>query len=483
MIQKIFYNNSKDAILVFFYISLSTTLFTFYYDQTEISYIGKFFAKNNELSAFIGDNSVNILFNFLVGNYFNIFDSYIFYIFLTVFYISIISIVVNLYLNELNYSTSKKLIFISIFFICNQSLYSGSYLISGIQPKSFSYILLISSITFLIKEKFKTSFYLIFIASLFHPSVGLIGVLIFLYPQTIKSTYQEFKNHEKILILISGLAYFYFLLNELVLQNDPILYTSDIQSSEYLVKFRFDHHLIPFDSFENGFFNDLNWKIGFYSLIFILFSLLIVQKYDNFEKPILIKSLNILCITQLFLFFLHYQLEFSKPLLSFPYRSSTIILFLYLSIIIKLISKDILVSLLLVTTSIFYLTNSINTVVKESNINKQKIAFVRDLSNLIPSNQHYSVILTPEYSTYLFWSIEMETGIPQYTSFKHAPLNLDSVPEWNIRLEKKFNFLNDSQCNLFDDYNILYIFDENSHDCGNIIGSLNNGWYLFENLK
>ena len=168
MIQKIFYNNSKDAILVFFYISLSTTLFTFYYDQTEISYIGKFFAKNNELSAFIGDNSVNILFNFLVGNYFNIFDSYIFYIFLTVFYISIISIVINLYLNELNYSTSKKLIFISIFFICNQSLYSGSYLISGIQPKSFSYILLISSITFLIKEKFKTSFYLIFIASLFH---------------------------------------------------------------------------------------------------------------------------------------------------------------------------------------------------------------------------------------------------------------------------------------------------------------------------
>ena len=53
MIQKIFYNNSKDTILVFFYISLSTTLFTFYYDQTEISYIGKFFAKNNELSAFI----------------------------------------------------------------------------------------------------------------------------------------------------------------------------------------------------------------------------------------------------------------------------------------------------------------------------------------------------------------------------------------------------------------------------------------------
>ena len=62
----------------------------------------------------------------------------------------------------------------------------------------------------------------------------------------------------------------------------------------------------------------------------------------------------------------------------------------------------------------------------------------------------------------------METGIPQYTSFKHAPLNLDSVPEWNIRLEKKFNFLNDSQCNLFDDYNILYIFDENSHDCGSV---------------
>ena len=300
----------------------------------------------------------------------------------------------------------------------------------GYQPASFG-VLFFISIYFFLKKKNLFSVFFICLAATFHPTYTLhsgflmSGILIYFFFK------KKFKEFFKVLffyvILILPIT-IYVIYNFLLIESDILLEGQNILLN------RIPHHANINIWFSN---KDL------LSVFTYLISLVIVFRNQRIFIPLFIFG-----FFTIFLSIIDFFISNNTLSLTFPWRSSVILIPISTTIILSfLVSKIsfknknfklISIALFILSCSFFF--------IKNHHIKNSNKDFYEKLELVKKINKNYDSIdriLIPDNLSY----IRMNTGLPIFVDWKHHAFKYDEIIHWKERLDLTRNFYNSKDFN------------------------------------
>jgi len=217
------------------------------------------------------------------------------------------------------------LLLLQLYFFFNQAFFGGEWIFGSIEPKTLAYPFIFLSLYYLLKEKFYHSYIILAVATYLHVLAGAwVFVLFSFYLLFAKQNLIKIISFSFIyLILLS--PFFYYLINELLINNQSAINGIDI--NWVIVYIRSPHHFGPFLSMTYFF---QNFLLGIlFSIASMLICIFIFSKYEN-EILKKINKLTIIIFSMLLLFvFISYFDKNGHFMKYHPFRLSALSMFLF----------------------------------------------------------------------------------------------------------------------------------------------------------
>lgn len=467
-----------NAFYIFFSLTLiafNTAAFQGRLNQNEYRYFSKILNLETEYSAANWGLEHSFFYELLVKPLHNLFGDSLNLILQSILIIWFLIICLKFF-EIFKIEISKLIIFYFLFFtIFKQTLFGESYMFGTTEPKSFSYLFIITSIYFFLTKQRFLAVSLYSFSIIFHFGVTVASFPIIIYFLLAeKNKMQVIKYASVYFVLFLPLIIYFLSINS----SDPrMIITDQFLASEYFIIRRHPHHLMPF--MLDGTYS---FKINplFKRDLLITIIVYIAFFFFSFKKKLTKTHLNKIiaygiigsCTYLIFVYFF----PLSRFVLIHPFRINSFIVFFLSLFVIKYtyIPKEIA---LVASIAVLVLsTNTFQNIREENQNNKERI---EDVIHFI-KEQNYDFITTPRDSkTNLWWGMEYETAKPIYAIRKFVPFNLRYLPEWELRLDNIGRYYS-GDCEVFESFNVMSISTDKNFSCGKLI-FYSNGIYIFNN--
>ena len=443
-------------------------------------YLGYAVRGDTSYSAFFGNDHL-LIYSYLVDIIYKIFG---------IFSISLLKIFLSFWLGFLiiKFSEYYKIkshnrYLFTVLILSFQPFAGGDQFWGSFVPKNFGYLFSFTAIYFLLNKKYVYASILFSFSAYFQLAAFIVWLpfvaIIYLRNSTIIDI---LKTSTTVALLTSPLLY------SLYLENYIEIKSSNIKDSalNYIITDYMGNHVYPF-VYKGSKFLRINqdWvddflNIGLFYISLIIFSYLYKGRVSQVLRSIQITGIILLC---------YLGFNFLSPVNSFillqPYKIITLIsllinLFIITEINQKKLSNGFVVFFMLI--SLFGFNNRIyNFATYEYSLEKNFSSTESLQKKIVETNT--DIIVLPLYSSGSVQSelldLEILLNIDSFVAYKFFPQTIKDTSTWIDRIEKLENFY-DGDCEALKFLNeFIFIHEENSHPCGELI-TFEIPFYIFE---
>ena len=462
-------------------VSFSANLFSLNFSTGETMYLGRIMKSESSFSAYMGDSHL-VLFNFLAKSIYDIGLN--------------LKLVLNLIaclwmlflilrLKEIFGLDKIQTLIFTLLFLNFQSFFGAEFYFGSIEGKVFSYLSLFTAFLYAFQSNIVISFIFYVLSFYFHASVAIASFPVLIIILLIKLKFKSIFKSGLLFFLVSLPNLYYLIISNF--EKDMSKYEQNLML-KFIITERLPHHLYPFSEQSNNFFGiNQEWVPGFVFMFFL--TLLNIAIFKFYKSPNSnANNLNRVMIFSLLVFWIYVLLVWffpiSKFVIAYPFRITTSILF-FTYLYICLIKKELTIKYQKIFEKIgiiFLISLTINlsyTNYQSQNIsNKNNILLENTIIKLSPE-----IIFLPNYdldskNSYLN-SIEINTNIPIYATYKFNTFFIKDTKDWKERLNNLENFYSEN-CDIFQDFEKYVFIDYKPQNiCGNLIGQYGE-YFLFE---
>ena len=420
--------------------------------------------KSSILTEFPG---VRLVYQSIIGSFlrFASFESAVF-IFRFILIIGFSFVLSKLY-RSLNMGRIQAIFHLLVFFIANQSLFAGSWMMISVEPKGFAYLFILCAFYFLLNNRFVLTLTFLIIGTYFHFLAGAYSTFYIFLTFLIFS--KELGTGRRLIITFASIYFISVLPNLLYIVTAVRGAPEGLQpSADWIYTyFRSPHHTALFKSL--NYFIEVHVIGVILSGLGMFFVIRLKQYFVDSKTLIIINFVICSLVGTLAAVLLAYFDTEGVFLKYYPFRINTVSTFFLMMIITKwawdsIKSKTIstVKGLLLICILLMVLRETIPNIKKNLHhiLSKDTIGEACEFIK-VTSNKKAKIFSFIEDNT-----IMRKAERDRFVSYKLNPAELSKIHEWYFRVLEKRRAIADSQYlgHLFEKYHITYILCRKTYE-------------------